>query len=95
MAYERERLNREGAPYLLSLILEKLATMDEPFVTYGEAAEILERELQTSKIFSLHIGGVAGRMMDEIISVADDAPPINALVTRASGIPGKGFAGYQ
>lgn len=95
LAYEREWLNREGAPYLLSLILAKLETMDEPFVTYGEAAEILERELQTSKIFSLHIGGVAGKMMDEIMTVAEDAPPINALVTSASGIPGIGFAGYH
>lgn len=95
MAYEREWLNREGAPYLLSLILEKLDTMDEPFVTYGETAEMLKRELQTSRIFSLHIGGVAGMMMNKIMSVANDAPPINALVTSTSGIPGVGFAGYH
>lgn len=95
MAYEREWLNREGAPYLLSLILEKLETMDEPFVTYGESAEMLERELETSKIFSLHIGGVAGKMMNIIMSVAKDAPPINALVTSTSGIPGNGFAWYH
>lgn len=95
MAYEREWLNREGAPYLLSLILEKLETMDEPFVTYGETAEMLERELKTSKIFSLHIGGVAGKMMNNIMSIAKDAPPINALVTSTSGIPGTGFAWYH
>ena len=95
MAYEREWLNREGAPYLLSLILEKLETMDEPFVTYGETAEMLERELGTSKIFSLHIGGVAGKMMNNIMSIAKDAPPINALVTSTSGIPGTGFAWYH
>ena len=92
MAYEREWLNREGAPYLLSLILEKLETMDEPFVTYGETAEMLERELETSRIFSLHIGGVAGEMMNSVMSVAKNAPPINALVTSTSGIPGTGFA---
>ena len=95
MAYKREWLNQVGAPYLLSLILEKLETMDEPFVTYGETAEMLERELETSKIFSLHIGGVAGKMMNEIMSVARDAPPINALVTSTSGIPGVGFASYH
>lgn len=95
MTYEREWLDRKGAPYLLSLILEKLETMDEPFVTYGETAEMLERELETSKIFSLHIGGVAGNMMNEIMSVAKDAPPINALVTSTSGIPGTGFAWYH
>lgn len=95
MTYEREWLNRKGAPYLLSLILEKLETMDEPFVTYGETAEMLERELETSRIFSLHIGGVAGEMMNKIMSVAKDAPPINALVTSTSGIPGVGFAWYH
>lgn len=95
MTYEREWLDREGAPYLLSLILEKLKTMNEPFVTYGETAEMLERELGTSKIFSLHIGGVAGNMMNKIMSVAKNAPPINALVTSASGIPGTGFAWYH
>ncbi|ATG38556.1 hypothetical protein [Phaeobacter piscinae] len=95
MAYERKWLDWKGAPYLLALILNKLETMDEPFVTYGETAEMLERELKTSKIFSLHIGGVAGKMMNEIMSVAKDAPPINALVTRSSGIPGTGFAWYH
>jgi len=94
MSYERKWLNQEGAAYLLSLILEKLGTMDEPFVTYGETAEMLERELETTKIFSLHIGGVAGEMMNQISSVAEDAPPINALVTSTSGIPGDGFAWY-
>lgn len=94
MAYRKEWLNRKGAPYLFALILRKLETMDEPFVTYGETAAMLERELKTSTIFSLHIGGVAGNMMDEIKSIAKDAPPINALVTSSSGIPGTGFAWY-
>jgi len=94
MSYERKWLNREGAPYLLSLIIEKLETMDEPFVTYGETAEMLARKLETTKIFSLHIGGVAGEMMNKITSVAEGAPPINALVTSTSGIPGDGFAWY-
>ena len=94
MAYQRQWLNEKGAPFLLALILAKLETMDEPFVTYGETAAMLERELKTSKIFSLHIGGVAGTMMNEILSVAEGAPPINALVTSSSGIPGTGFSWY-
>lgn len=94
MAYQRQWLNEKGAPLLLALILAKLETMDEPFVTYGEAAAMLERELKTSKIFSLHIGGVAGTMMNEILSIAEGAPPINALVTSSSGIPGTGFSWY-
>ena len=95
MTYQRKWLNHKGASYLLSLILEKLETMDEPFVTYGEAAEMLELRLKTTKIFPLHVGGVAGTMMNEILTVAEDAPPINALVTKASGIPGIGFSGYH
>lgn len=95
MAYQRQWLNKKGAPYLLALILMKLEAIDEPFVTYGETAEMLERELKTSKIFSLHIGGVAGKMMDEIMSIAKGAPPINALVTNSSGIPGTGFGWYH
>ena len=46
--------------------------MDEPFVTYGEAPEMLKPELKTSKNLSLHIGGVTGKMMNEIISNAED-----------------------
>lgn len=95
MSYERKWLNHKGAPLLLSLILKKLETMDEPFVTYGEAADMLERTLGTTKIFSIHIGGVAGNMMDRINSVADDAPLINALVTKKSAIPGDGFSWYH
>lgn len=94
MAYQRQWLDERGAPFLLALILAKLETMDEPFVTYGETAAMLERELKTSKIFSLHTGGVAGKMMDEILSVAKGAPLINALLTSSSGIPGTGFGWY-
>ncbi|QUS37115.1 hypothetical protein [Falsirhodobacter algicola] len=95
MAYQREWLDRTGAPYLLSVILDRLGAMDEAFVSYGEAAKILERELKTPMIFSLHIGSVAGTMMTEILSVAKDAPPINALITGTTGIPGSGFAWYH
>ncbi|MEM8821970.1 MAG: hypothetical protein AAGF30_00015 [Pseudomonadota bacterium] len=94
MPYKRKWLNREGAPYLLSIILGKLEAMNEPFVTYGETAEMLERELGTTKIFSVHIGTVAATMMDKISLIERDAPLINALVTNKSGIPGDGFAEY-
>lgn len=94
MAYTVEWLREVGPRYLLALILEKLETMDEPFVTYGEVAKMLARELDIPNVFSTHPGGVAGSMMDRILEVDENAPPINALVTRASGIPGEGFAGY-
>jgi hypothetical protein len=37
---------------------------------------------------------VAGAIMNQIESVAEHAPPINALITRPSGIPGRGFGGF-
>lgn len=92
MNYKRPWLDEKGAKFLFALILDKLDELDEPFVTYGKVAELLERKLGIPKIFPLHIGSVAGNMMDEILSVADDAPPINGLVANDSGIPGKGFA---
>lgn len=63
-------------------------------MTYGETAEMLARKLETTKLVSLHIGGVAGEMMNMITSVVEGAPPINALVTNTSRIPGDGFAWY-
>lgn len=54
----------------------------------------MKRELGTSNIFSLHIVGVAGKI-NNIMSIVKDAPPINALVTSTSGIPGTGFVWYH
>lgn len=95
MAYKRDWLNENGAPYLMALIFEKITNMDEPFVTYGQAAEMLETKLSTTKIFPLHIGGVAGELMTRIRAKDKGAPPINALVTNAAGIPGEGFGSFH
>ncbi|WP_287156691.1 hypothetical protein [Euryhalocaulis sp.] len=45
-------------------------------------------------MFPTHIGAVAGKLMDQIENVDEDAPLINALITRSNGIPGRGFGGY-
>lgn len=67
---------------------------DEPFVTYGAIAQLLQRNLRIPMVFPTHVGAVAGALMDQIEGVDSSAPPINALITRPSGIPGHGFGGY-
>lgn len=92
--YTVDRLARRGARYALALLLQHIRDGDEPFVTYGAIARLLEVKLRIPRVFPTHIGSVAGTMMDLILDEDSDAPLINALVTRPNGIPGKGFGGY-
>ena len=92
--YTVERLADRGARHALALLLQHIRYGDEPFVTYGAIARLLETRLRIPRVFPTHIGSVAGTMMDRIEAENADAPLINALVTRPSGIPGKGFGGY-
>jgi hypothetical protein len=41
-----------------------------------------------------HVGHVAGSLMDRILEVAPNAPPINTLVVKAAGLPGTGADFY-
>lgn len=92
--YTVDRLARRGARYALALLLQHIRDGDEPFVTYGAIARLLEMKLRIPRVFPTHIGSVAGTMMDLLLDEDPDAPLINALVTRPNGIPGKGFGGY-
>ena len=92
--YTVDSLSRRGARHALALLLQHIRDGDEPFVTYGSIARLLERRLRIPRVFPTHIGAVAGTMMDAIETVGLGAPPINALITRPSGIPGAGFGGY-
>lgn len=92
--YRVQNLARRGARYALQLLLQHVRDGDEPFVTYGAIARLLENKLRIPKVFPTHIGWVAGEMMDQIERADPDAPLINALVTRQTGIPGLGFGGY-
>lgn len=92
--YTIERLARRGSRHAFALLLQHIRDGEEPFVTYGSIARLLEARLRIPRVFATHIGSVAGTLMDEIETVDGDAPPINALITRPSGIPGKGFGGY-
>lgn len=92
--YRVGELARNGAPYALALLLQHIRDNDEPFVTYRSVADLLEKKLKIPQIFSVHVGYVAGGMMDEILEIEPEAPLINALITRPTGIPGDRFAGY-
>lgn len=92
--YTVPNLAKRGARYAFQLLLQHFRDGDEPFVTYGAIARLLEQKLQIPKVFPTHIGWVAGEIMDQIEGVDPDAPLINALVTRPTGIPGAGFGGY-
>ncbi len=92
--YTVERLANRGARHAFALLLQHIRSGDEPFVTYGTVARLLETKLRIPRVFPTHVGAVAGTMMDRIEAEDPDAPLINALVTRPSGIPGKGFGGY-
>ncbi|PTM77196.1 hypothetical protein [Cereibacter johrii] len=94
MTYTTRDLDERGAKYLLAFILEKIEDIDQPFVTYGQVARLLERQLQIPRIFPVHIGTVAGAMMKSVLQVDENAPPINALVAKSSGVPGEGFASF-
>lgn len=65
--------------------------------TYGEIARMLQRELGfgKNKIFPVHIGAVAGELMDLILDKYGDAPLINLLiVAEGGGLPSEGCYGY-
>lgn len=92
--YSVDELSKNGAAHALALVLQHVSLGEEPFVTYGQIASLLEARLSIPKIFPTHIGPVAGRFMHDIEEVDPSAPPINALVTRDSGIPGDGFGSF-
>lgn len=92
-SYTVEQLENEGPRYAMAMLL-KCIKEGEPFVTYGAICRELEYQLNINKIFSVHIGSVAGALMDSILEIDPEAPLINALVTRPSGLPGKGVGPY-
>jgi hypothetical protein len=64
-------------------------------VSYADLARCLGRTVDKRFARSWHhMGNVAGALMDRIIEVAPEAPPLNALVVNRSAIPGKGADWY-
>lgn len=93
MTYTLEQLRDHGPQYAMAMLLRCIEA-GEPFVTYGAIAAELEHQLGLEKIFSTHIGHVAGSLMDKILELDPRAPLINVLITRPDGVPGKGVGGY-
>lgn len=93
--YSVPELSEKGAPIVLAIIIQQIRGGEEPFLTYGTLARTLEKQLGIRIIFSVHIGHVAGQMIDDILKVQADAPLINGLIADKNGIPGDGFAGYH
>lgn len=91
--YTIEDLMEAGAPYALKMLMDAIKE-GKPFITYGEIAAVLEAQLVIPKIFSTHIGGVAGRMIHKLLEAEQDVPLINVLITRSSGIPGSGVGSF-
>jgi len=92
-AYTVEELRTDGPQFAMAMLLKSI-DHGESFVTYGDIRRELEYQLNIQRIFPTQIGEVAGSMMDQILAVDPDAPLINVLITRGSGIPGKGAGGY-
>lgn len=92
--YTVDDLAERGARHAFALLLQHVRNGDEPFVTYGAIARLLENKLRIPRVFPTHIGNVAGRMIGDVHSVRKDAPLINALVTRPNGLPGARFGDF-
>lgn len=92
--YTLDFLRSKGIRPLFELLFDQIITQNQPFVTYGEVAAHLEKQLGIDKVFSLHPGKVAGELMDKVREHGHSAPPINAFVTRGHGIPGVGAGPY-
>lgn len=93
-SYTVERLRQDGPKFAFALLVQHVASGEEPFVTYGSIARHLEERLGIARVFPTHIGAVAGAMMDLVLEQDPNAPLINGLITRPNGIPGRGFGGY-
>jgi hypothetical protein len=92
-AYKIEDLEEKGPKYAMALLLNCLKE-GQPFVTYGSIRDELQYQLKIEHIFSVHIGHVAGALMNAIIEIYPNAPLINVLITNPEGIPGKGAGEY-
>lgn len=91
--YTLEDLREYGPKFAMALLLKCLKS-GESFVTYGVIRDELQYQLHVDRIFSTHIGHVAGTLMEKILEVDSSAPLINALITRSNGLPGNGVGWY-
>lgn len=80
-AYTLKQLRTDGLPLAFGYLLPVVA--GQTTITYGQIAAMLQRDLALEgRVFSTHIGGVAGCLMDRIHDVDPDVPLINVLVVN-------------
>lgn len=91
--YTIQRLCDNGKPFAMAMLLRAIHS-GEPFVTYGTIKAELEKQLKIAPIFTVHIGPVAGTLMDDILREDPRAPLLNVMVARPNGIPSEGVSGY-
>jgi len=87
--YTIPELKEKGLGFAMAMLLDRLFS-NEYFVTYGEIAKELKYQFDIKTIFPTQNGHVTGAMMNMILDIDPNAPPINVLITRSSGIPGIG-----
>lgn len=91
--YTVEQLCEEGPPFAMAMLLGCLKS-GEPFVTYGAIRDELQYQLGIETIFPTQIGYVAGSLMNKILELDPQAPLLNVLITRPTGLPGEGVGNY-
>jgi hypothetical protein len=91
--YNVKHLASKGAPIAMAMLL-RAVNKSNPFITYLSVAKELEKQFDIPKVFPLHIGNVAGEMMNSILAVYPKAPLINVLICRSNGVPGGGAGDY-
>jgi len=92
--YTREQIQSDGLPWVLGYLLPVVAA--NTTITYGRIADLLQKDLGLhGPIFSTHIGGVVGTLMNHLHEIDPEIPLINALVVnQGTGAPGIGVDGY-
>ena len=89
-----ENLKQHAVPPLAQWLIQ--AARRRSSITYGEAKRRLETEIGFSTIFSAMMGKPAGWLMDQILDVRADCPPLNVLlVAQKDRLPSAGAGAYM
>jgi hypothetical protein len=93
LAYTLEELLAVGLPPAMECLIKAIDRRDT--VSYADVARYITK--RAGKRFARcwhHVGNVLGSVMDRVLEVAPNAPPINTLVVKAGGLPGSGAGLY-
>jgi hypothetical protein len=93
LAYTLEELLAVGLSPAMECLIE--AADRRETVSYADVARYITKRAgpRFARCWH-HVGNVVGSVMDRILEVAPNAPPINTLVVKAGGLPGSGAGLY-